>query len=105
MIFQYCDIYFSDEIQTTPGYVPGYCPGDNWEEFGSSCYLFMPSQPHLNYSQARMECVTFGGQSSVVTTVLAQYEQDFIAHKMNENNPGQLPIDYWIGLVKNIDGK
>ena len=84
---------------TTPGFVEGVCPSNEWKEFGAYCYYFSESDT-ASFDNAEIACDTKAGYwkgnlASVHNKVTNQWLYD--TYKEDTFNDG-----VWIGLERDL---
>ncbi|XP_077993136.1 lymphocyte antigen 75-like [Glandiceps talaboti] len=80
---------------TTPDYVKGTCPTQDWYEYGPDCYLFGGKYASVDVLTAQFECRKRG---SDLVSIHHQQENEFIYHQIKDSG------DIWIGLIEGYNG-
>ena len=83
---------------TTPSFVDGVCPGDEWEEFGGHCFHFSSDQQ--SWDAAGETCRAKGaGFNGELASIHNKVTNEWIYSKLREEIYVQ--DGAWIGLKKN----
>ena len=87
-----------------PVWVPGECPGVEWQHYGEYCYLFKPDTYHT-WENADMTCKQEAGSYASLTSIHSKEEDDYIRRQLVQLTIWPFPRDSWIGLTYDLQGK